>query len=608
MKKIIYTVFYTLGALLLFQACADDDSALVTGEPDSVVNNDPEGSPLRGLSESWNGHDEDVLRQYFDVSAAVYYDPEVDRSIEWPFTFFSDSWGYIVENYGTYGQNSLLYVVGHGEADKSSFYKTHFEEDAENRSLIDLPIVSTEAAGTTLDAPVALMAQIVENSSNGVHKSPAAAVWGDKFTEIFTYDLYVNLGLDAEAERVKTAFEANATAYPNADTYWFRDWFLPIYENYNGGITLNNFFKILAANYPIDGTDYARDMTLGELVHFFSGATGEDLEPLAVAAFGFNDANQNELLQARAEFPNLNYPFDPASELIDVTSEGNASIVVSRDHPNGPDSAEGSLKVIDNDYSTKFLTNGFPQEFYMQQNFEVPQVVNKYTFTSGNDAPDRDFKTWELLGSNDGANFDLLDTRTDQTFTARNQTREFTFDNDQAYRYYRINVLANNGSTLIQLTEWRLLNLKLLTFGPQDITATATTTVSRENRNGADSNEASIRVTDGDLGTKFLLFDFNNPEWIQQEFVTAQRVTKYTLTSANDAPGRDPVEWTLSGSNDGTNFTVIDTRTSQSFESRGQTREFLVTNENSYTYYRLDILANGGDGLFQLAEWRLFAE
>lgn len=608
MKKIIYTVFYTLGALLLFQACAGDDSALVTGEPDSVVNNDPEGSPLRGLSESWNGHDEDVLRQYFDVSAAVYYDPEVDRSIEWPFTFFSDSWGYIVENYGTYGQNSLLYVVGHGEADKSSFYKTHFEEDAENRSLIDLPIVSTEAAGTTLDAPVALMAQIVENSSNGVHKSPAAAVWGDKFTEIFTYDLYVNLGLDAEAERVKAAFEANATAYPNADTYWFRDWFLPIYENYNGGITLNNFFKILAANYPIDGTDYARDMTLGELVHFFSGATGEDLEPLAVTAFGFDDANQNELLQARAEFPNLNYPFDPASELIDVTSEGNASIVVSRDHPNGPDSAEGSLKVIDNDYSTKFLTNGFPQEFYMQQNFEVPQVVNKYTFTSGNDAPDRDFKTWELLGSNDGANFDLLDTRTDQTFTARNQTREFTFDNDQAYRYYRINVLANNGSTLIQLTEWRLLNLKLLTFGPQDITATATTTVSRENRNGADSNEASIRVTDGDLGTKFLLFDFNNPEWIQQEFVTAQRVTKYTLTSANDAPGRDPVEWTLSGSNDGTNFTVIDTRTSQSFESRGQTREFLVTNENSYTYYRLDILANGGDGLFQLAEWRLFAE
>ena len=294
--------------------------------------------------------------------------------------------------------------------------------------------------------------------------------------------------------------------------------------------------------------------------------------------------------------------------MIDVTSEGNATIVVSRDHPNGADSAEGSLKVIDNDYTTKFLTNGFPQEFYMQQNFEFAQVVNKYTFTSGNDAPDRDFKTWELLGSNDGANFEVLDTRTDQTFTARNQTREFTFDNDQAYRYYRINVLENNGSTLIQLTEWRLLNLKLLTFGPQDITATAITTVSRENRNGADSNEASIRVTDGDTGTKFLLFDWNNPEWIQQEFAQGVRVTKYSLTSANDAPGRDPVDWTLSGSNDGTNFTEIDSRTGQSFESRGQTREFLITNDTSYTYYRLDILANGGDSLFQLAEWRLFAE
>ncbi|WP_290475560.1 discoidin domain-containing protein, partial [Leeuwenhoekiella sp. UBA1003] len=136
----------------------------------------------------------------------------------------------------------------------------------------------------------------------------------------------------------------------------------------------------------------------------------------------------------------------------------------------------------------------------------------------------------------------------------------------------------------------------------------AITTVSRENRNGADSNEASIRVTDGDTGTKFLLFDFNNPEWIQQEFAQGVRVTKYSLTSANDAPGRDPVDWTLSGSNDGTNFTEIDSRTGQSFESRGQTREFLITNDTSYTYYRLDILANGGDSLFQLAEWRLFAE
>lgn len=608
MKKFLYPFLLVLGALLVLQSCEEDDSALVTGEQDSVVNNDPEGSPLRGLTESWNDHDEQVLRQYFDVSAAVYYDPEVDRAIEWPFNFFSNSWAYVVENYGTYGEKSLLYVVAHGEADKTTFFKTIFEDDAENRSLIDFPLTATTATGAAIDNPAALMAKVVENSSNGVHNSPAQAVWGDKFTEIFTYDLYIKLGLETESERVKSSFIETSANFPKTETFWFRDWFLPIYENYNGSVALNNFFKVLAANYPIDGTDYARDMTLGELVHFFSGATGVDLEPLAVTAFGFDESNQNELLQARAEFPNLNYPFDPASELIDVTSEGSATIVVSRDHPNGADSAEGSLKVIDNDYTTKFLTNGFPQEFYMQQNFDIAQVVNKYTFTSGNDAPDRDFKTWELLGSNDGANFDVLDTRTDQTFTARNQTKEFTFDNEKAYKFYRINLIDNNGSTLIQLTEWRLLNLKLLTFGPQDITATATTTVSRENRNGPGTNESSDKVTDGDIGTKFLLFDFNNPEWIQQEFTEAVRVTKYTLTSANDAAGRDPVEWTLSGSNDGTNFTEIDSRTGQSFESRGQTREFLVTNETSYKYYRLDILANGGESLFQLAEWRLFAE
>ena len=610
MKKIIYTVFYTLGALLLFQACAEDDSALVTGEPDSVVNNDPEGSPLRGLSESWNGHDEDVLRQYFDVSAAVYYDPEVDRSIEWPFSFFSDSWAYVVENYGTYGQNSLLYVVGHGEADKSSFFKTHFEEDAENRSLIDHPITASSPTGAAIDEPAALMAKVVEHSSNGVHKSPAEAIWQDKFTEIFTYDLYLKLGLESEAERVKAEFLETSVDLPKADTYWFRDWFLPIYENYNGSVTLSNFFKVLSTHYPINDTDYAKDMTLGELVHFFSGATGADLEPLALEAFGFDDQNQQELLIARGRFPNLNYPFVPASELIDVTSEGLATIEVSKDNNGGPTAAEGSLKLIDNitEGNNKFLTGGFPQDFYMQQNFDFPVMVNRYSLTSGNDVPGRDLKDWKLLGSKDGVEFEELHSVSDETFASRNLTKNYEFENSTAYRHYRIVVEANNGDGNLQLSEWRLLNLKLITFGPQDITDFANTSVSRENRNGATSNEASFRVTDGDTSTKFLLFNFNNPEWIQQEFQNPQRVTQYSLTSANDAPGRDPVEWTLSGSNDGTTFTEIDSRSGQSWSSRGQTRTFLFTNETSYKYYRLEILANGGDGLFQLAEWRLFAE
>ena len=93
-----------------------------------------------------------------------------------------------------------------------------------------------------------------------------------------------------------------------------------------------------------------------------------------------------------------------------------------------------------------------------------------------------------------------------------------------------------------------------------------------------------------------------------QSFGEAQRVTEYTITSANDAPNRDPVSWTLSGSNDGETYVVLDSRESQTFEERELTRVFLVDNSEVYTSYRLEVTANGGGALFQVAEWRLFAE
>lgn len=66
--------------------------------------------------------------------------------------------------------------------------------------------------------------------------------------------------------------------------------------------------------------------------------------------------------------------------------------------------------------------------------------------------------------------------------------------------------------------------------------------------------------------------------WIQYQFpgTNAYRVDTYTLTSGNDAPGRDPRSWTLSGSNDGSTWTTVDTESSQTWTWRRQTRVFGV--------------------------------
>ncbi len=583
-------------------SCETDDLSVIEGLPDSVVNNDPPGSPPRGLTEAANGHTEAVTRQYFDADAAIYYDPEVDREIIWPFNYFSEAWNYVKETYGGFGNENLLYVIAHGE-ETAPFTRTIFDEDAAGRSILDIAVTESEPSAAKRDQIAFLMSTIVENSSNRVHLSPAAAVWQDKFSEIFTYDLYMGMGSEQDAERVAGVYNERSANYPSENVFWFRDWFFPIYDTYGGSITLANFLNILSKNYPIDGTAYAGEMNMGQMVHFFSGATGEDLQLLAEQAFGWNDEWAFQLLQARAQFPNLSYPFEPASQIVDLTVD--ATLSVSKDNDSGPDAGEGSLKLIDNDETTKFLASGFPQEFWVQQNFDAAVVANRYTITSGNDAPDRDMKNWELLGSNDGSNWEVLDTRTDQLFADRIFTREFNFDNDQAYQFYRINVLANNGSSLIQMGEWRMLRLELLDFGPTDFTTNATITVSRENNDGAGGAEGSLKVIDDNIDTKFLVGGFPEAFWMQQNFTDGVVVNQYTFTSGNDAAERDPVDWTLSGSNDELTWDLLDTRTEQSFPDRKYTSNFHVSNDQAYRYYRIEITKNNGSDAMQLSEWRL---
>ncbi len=139
----------------------------------------------------------------------------------------------------------------------------------------------------------------------------------------------------------------------------------------------------------------------------------------------------------------------------DITSM--ATLSVSKDNDAGADGGEGSKKLVDGDYNSKFLTGGFPQAFWFQLAFPTAQVIGAYTITSGNDAPERDMKDWTLEGSNDGTTWTVLDTRMGETFSGRNMTKRYEFSNTTAYTQYRINLQANNGSDLIQVSEWRVI-------------------------------------------------------------------------------------------------------------------------------------------------------
>jgi predicted alpha-1,2-mannosidase len=116
--------------------------------------------------------------------------------------------------------------------------------------------------------------------------------------------------------------------------------------------------------------------------------------------------------------------------------------------------------------------------------------------------------------------------------------------------------------------------------------------------------EVKENLVDGNPATKWLAFQ----PTATLTFTLPRAVTavRYTLTSANDAPERDPRDWTLSGSADGTTWTTLDTRTGQTFTGRFQSKDYAIANTTPYRYYRITITANaGGVNLLQLAEFGL---
>ena len=141
---------------------------------------------------------------------------------------------------------------------------------------------------------------------------------------------------------------------------------------------------------------------------------------------------------------------------MDITAYGNLS--VNRENSGGKTANEGSLKVVDQDYNTKFLINPYYDDLYMQLSFPGGISVGAYILASANDAQDRDPKDWELMGSNDGSAWISVDSKQGYLFTSRNQKVRFDISNKEKYRYYRLNVKAIRGGTgLFQLAEWRVI-------------------------------------------------------------------------------------------------------------------------------------------------------
>ena len=74
-------------------------------------------------------------------------------------------------------------------------------------------------------------------------------------------------------------------------------------------------------------------------------------------------------------------------------------------------------------------------------------------------------KNWTIDGSNDAENWHVLDSQTNQTSWTFGETRYYTLNLSNGYRYFRINISANNGSSsYLALGEFDLYSTNTLTI------------------------------------------------------------------------------------------------------------------------------------------------
>lgn len=111
-------------------------------------------------------------------------------------------------------------------------------------------------------------------------------------------------------------------------------------------------------------------------------------------------------------------------------------------------------------------------------------------------------------------------------------------------------------------------------------------------------SEAAFRAFDANINTRWTTTSGNTTGFIGYDFGVdnPKIITHYSIRSSHVADNmpRSPKGWVFEGSNNGSSWTVLDTKANQSAWAISERRVFATTNTTSYRYYRIRITANQG--------------
>ncbi|MDR2775769.1 MAG: DUF5005 domain-containing protein [Tannerella sp.] len=117
---------------------------------------------------------------------------------------------------------------------------------------------------------------------------------------------------------------------------------------------------------------------------------------------------------------------------------------------------ETLANLTDKNENTAYAVTANNRETRIQYKSDKPLYLRRYTLTSAQNDRTKDPLHWQISGSADGENWILLDERFHAEFEERGQTNGYTVPIDGIFTYFRLNILATNGSADMQIAEWQL--------------------------------------------------------------------------------------------------------------------------------------------------------
>lgn len=113
-----------------------------------------------------------------------------------------------------------------------------------------------------------------------------------------------------------------------------------------------------------------------------------------------------------------------------------------------------------------------------------------------------------------------------------------------------------------------------------------------------DNNTDTKYFADGHQGAKEYVI-----EWEYDKNMTTK---SYSITTGNDSQPRDPKSWTISASNDGESYSIIDTVSDFDLAGRKQTKQFELDVPGSYKFFKLNITSlYGTNQALQMSELKI---